>query len=133
VSDYKVEKIYDNGDVDVRFPDGSWARVKTTSTMTREDFDAEVWMYKPRPPTTAPSFLAEGQIGTASPLPEPIVGTIEVPVPLPVEASVPFPAWFINRVDAYGAPESQIEYITENGLEAWQAHVAEIKAMYPKE
>ena len=28
--------------------------------------------------------------------------------------------------------ESQIEFITENGLEAWQTKVAEIKARYPK-
>ena len=33
---------------------------------------------------------------------------------------------------AYGRPQEQIEYITENGLEAWQAKVAEIKAKYPK-
>jgi len=33
---------------------------------------------------------------------------------------------------AYGEPRKQIEFITENGLEAWQARVAEIKAKYPK-
>ena len=36
------------------------------------------------------------------------------------------------RVWAYGPPTDQIEFITENGLEAWQAKVAEIKAKYPK-
>ena len=37
-----------------------------------------------------------------------------------------------NRLSEYGSPESQIEFITENGLEAWQANVAEIKARHPK-
>tara|TARA_Y100000310_G_scaffold52110_2_gene47943 strand:+ start:202 stop:729 length:528 start_codon:yes stop_codon:yes gene_type:complete len=36
------------------------------------------------------------------------------------------------RVDAYGPVNSQIEFITENGLDAWQAKVAEIKARFPK-
>jgi hypothetical protein len=40
--------------------------------------------------------------------------------------------WLDNRKFAYGAPEEQLEFITENGLEAWQARVAEIKAKYPK-
>jgi len=37
-----------------------------------------------------------------------------------------------NRLHEYGPAESQIEFITENGLEAWQANVAEIKARHPK-
>jgi len=37
-----------------------------------------------------------------------------------------------KRMGEYGAVENQIEFITENGLEAWQAKVAEIKARYPK-
>ena len=32
----------------------------------------------------------------------------------------------------YGTPEHQIEFITENGLDAWQTKVAEIKAKHPK-
>ena len=40
--------------------------------------------------------------------------------------------WLEHRMEAYGRPENQIEFITENGLEAWQAKVAEIKAKYPK-
>jgi hypothetical protein len=36
------------------------------------------------------------------------------------------------RLQAYGDAVTQIEYITENGLEAWQTRVAEIKAEYPK-
>ena len=40
--------------------------------------------------------------------------------------------WLEGRIDEYGANAHQIEFITENGLEAWQAKVAEIKAKYPK-
>ena len=36
------------------------------------------------------------------------------------------------RVMLYGPVIGQIEFITENGLEAWQTKVAEIKAKYPK-
>ena len=38
-----------------------------------------------------------------------------------------------NRKAAYGSIEQQIEYITENGIEAWQTKVAEIKANNPKQ
>ena len=40
--------------------------------------------------------------------------------------------WQDSRAKAYGPPEEQIEYITENGLEAWQEHVAGIKLKFPK-
>lgn len=36
------------------------------------------------------------------------------------------------RAVEYGQAVDQIEFITENGLEAWQTKVAEIKAKYPK-
>ena len=39
--------------------------------------------------------------------------------------------WLEYRREAYGTPEKQLEFITENGLEAWQSKVAEIKAKYP--
>jgi hypothetical protein len=38
-----------------------------------------------------------------------------------------------KRIAEYGSVAKQIEYITENGLNAWQSKVAEIKAKYPKE
>lgn len=40
--------------------------------------------------------------------------------------------WIDSRAKAYGRPEEQIEFITENGLEAWQERVAEIKERFPK-
>ena len=38
----------------------------------------------------------------------------------------------IKRLNAYGDWRDQLEFISENGLEAWQTKVAEIKARYPK-
>jgi signal transduction protein with GAF and PtsI domain len=38
-----------------------------------------------------------------------------------------------NRLKEYGTIAQQIEYITENGLDAWQTKVNNIKAKYPKE
>tara|TARA_Y100000310_G_C20290501_1_gene626997 strand:- start:6 stop:533 length:528 start_codon:yes stop_codon:yes gene_type:complete len=40
--------------------------------------------------------------------------------------------WLENRIAAYEGVDDQIEFITENSLEAWQTKVAEIKAKYPK-
>ena len=40
--------------------------------------------------------------------------------------------WQMNRRQAYGEAGTQIEYITENGLAAWQTKVDEIKTKYPK-
>jgi hypothetical protein len=37
-----------------------------------------------------------------------------------------------NRIKEYGTMAQQIEYITENGLDAWQTKVNNIKAKYPK-
>ena len=61
-----------------------------------------------------------GSKSTASQKPEPVVEAEEIP------------EYLQNRQAAYGDVASQIEYITENGLDAWQKHVAEIKAKYPK-
>ena len=38
-----------------------------------------------------------------------------------------------NRIKEYGTMAQQIEYITENGLDAWQTKVNNIKVKYPKE
>jgi hypothetical protein len=37
-----------------------------------------------------------------------------------------------NRIKEYGTIAQQIEYITENGLDAWQTKVNTIKTKYPK-
>ena len=38
-----------------------------------------------------------------------------------------------NRQKEYGSIAEQLEYITENGLDAWQTKVQAIKSKYPKE
>ena len=38
-----------------------------------------------------------------------------------------------NRQKEYGTPQEMIEFITENGLEAWKTNVQSIKTKYPKE
>ena len=37
-----------------------------------------------------------------------------------------------KRIKEYGSIAEQIEYITENGLDAWQSKVNSIKTKYPK-
>ena len=38
-----------------------------------------------------------------------------------------------NRQKEYGSLAEQLEYITENGLDAWQTKVQTIKTKFPKE
>ena len=120
MTNYTIEKV-ENGIATVRYPDQSWAEIILSADMTEADLDAMAYDYRPKS-GVAPAFVTSGQTRTASPAPVDEVFT-----------EVVNPDWLQNRLDAYGSAASQIEYITENGLEAWQAHVAEIKAMYPKE
>lgn len=108
--------------VKVEFEDGSWANVVPTAGMTEEEFDSLVNEFAPK---TAASldFVSVGAKRVAS---------SHVPVEQSLEAQPENPQWLEDRLSAYGSATSQIEYITENGLDAWAAHVAEIKAMYPK-
>jgi len=66
-------------------------------------------------------------------LPDPIE---PAPNPDPPKEEEPEP-YVENYVDKrrklYGHYGQQLEFITENGLEAWQANVEEIKKIYPKE
>lgn len=115
--DYTIESVSDDGLATVRFTDGSWAEVLLATSMTEEDVDKLVWDFRPKA-GSVPSFVTEGQVRTAIP---------NVVTPPPTN-----PEWLQNRIDAYGSIDSQIEFITENGLEAWQAEVAQIKADNPK-
>ena len=49
------------------------------------------------------------------------------------EPRLPSDTYDLKRLREYGSTQSQLEFITENGLDAWQARVAEIKKKYPKE
>ena len=117
---YDIPEI-NNGVAKVQFSDGSWTFVELYEQMTEADLDDLV--YRIAPPYlrsgTTPSFLSAGTTRTAA----------EKPAEQHVDVR---PQWLQDRENAYGTVESQIEYITENGLEAWQAHVAQIKADNPK-
>jgi len=117
---YTVEEI-NNGIAKIAWSDGSWSFVEMTSDMTEADLDDAV--YRAIPPSlkigSVPAFVSEGATRTAA----------EKPLEPEIDDR---PAWLIARQDAYGSTEAQIEYITENGLDAWQTRVAEIKAANPK-
>ena len=119
--EYTIPEI-NNGVAKIQFSDSSWTFVELTADMTESDLDDIVFRITPPQLKTgeAPSFLKAGTTRTAA----------EMPIE---EAVDPRPKWLQDRQAAYGTLESQIEYITENGLEAWQTKVAQIKADNPKE
>ena len=120
MTQYNIEKIED-GIATVRYADNSWAELVLSSDMTQEDLDDLALQFAPKT-GVAPSFATVGFTSTAS----------AKPGPVEPEVVDDRPAWLIARQAAYGAVEAQLEYITENGLDAWQTKVAEIKAANPK-
>jgi len=120
MTQYNIEKI-EGGIATVRYADNSWAELVLSADMTQEDLDDLALQFAPKV-GVAPSFATVGFTSTASAKPEPVIAE-------PVDDR---PAWLIAREAAYGSLASQVEYITENGLEAWQTHVAEIKTANPK-
>ena len=119
--EYTIPEITD-GRAKIQWSDGSWTYLPLSSDMTEADLDELV--YQAIPPHLlvgeTPSFLSAGASRTAAAKPTESVAD-------------PRPQWLQDRQAAYGDVESQIEYITENGLEAWQTKVAQIKADNPKE
>ncbi len=95
-----------------------------TADMTEADLDDKAWEFRPKT-GAAPSFVNEGASRTAAEKPAPAE-------PVAENSQAPEPQWLTDRQDAYGGAISQLEYITENGLDAWQTYVAEVKAKYPK-
>lgn len=58
----------------------------------------------------------------------------EIPQPEPEPEPEPYVETYADkRLKEYGSAQEQLEFITENGLEAWQTHVASIKAKHPKQ
>ena len=117
---YSIPEI-NNGVAKVVFSDPSWTFVPLTADMSEPDLDDLVHRITPPHLKTGatPSFLSAGATRTAA----------EKPAETVVD---PRPQYVIDRLEAYGTPEQQIEYIAENGLEAWQTKVAQIKADNPK-
>jgi hypothetical protein len=116
---YTVDNITNNV-AKVRFDNGSFIYVELKSDWTEAEFDEQVlWQAPPevKGGSGTPSFLSEGASRTAAEQPAPAAET---------------PTWLDNRIAAYGTAEEQIEYITENGLSAWQTKVTQIKTDNPK-
>lgn len=113
--DYKITKR-DGAKATVEYPDGSWAEIDINSTTTKEGFDQMVKDFAPKSDAdVSVDWLEVGDKTTLEPI------TDEKP-----------PEWLLNRRLGYGDVTLQLEFITENGLDAWQAKVAEIKAANPK-
>jgi len=124
---YTVTKSDSNG-LTVEYENGSWAVLPVTIDMQPEDIDDLAAQFAPKE-TVAPSFISVGTQRSAVLKPdEGVVDDNDVEEDAPAET----PQWLIDRITAYGSTMSQLEYITENGLAAWQAHVDEIKAANPK-
>ena len=123
---YTIEKI-ENGVATFRYEDGSHAVVPLEADMEVADVDNLAFIYAPKS-GQAPACVEVGQVRAAVVKPEPEF--VDTPALAP-DVSAGIPQYILDRIAAYGGIDSQIEYITENGLEAWQAHVAEIKAQYP--
>ena len=121
VMKYEVTAV-NSGVVTVRYEDGSWAEVPLLSDMTPEQVDALILTFGPKN-HAVPSFISVGYTGAPQ-----AAAPDDVPSLPAVDTTM---AWFTARTDAYGPPSAQLEYITENGLEAWQAYVAQVKARYP--
>ena len=117
---YEVTEIKD-GIATIQFADKSYIYVELYADMTEEDLDDTIYRILPSnlKKGEKPDFLQVGQKRTACEKEE------EEPVD-------PRPKWLADRQDAYGIWDSQLEYITENGLEAWQEYVAKVKADNPK-
>ena len=122
---YTIEKI-ENGVALMRYEDGSYANITLEADMTLEQVDDIAFAYAPKT-GASPDNIAVGHTRVAQAKPYTPPEDVEDEDAKGVET----PEYLHNRILAYGDLSAQIEYITENGLDAWQAHVAEIKAKYP--
>jgi DNA-directed RNA polymerase len=101
---------------------GAWAEIGMEDDLTQELFDIRAASYVTKV-FAKPAWAVAGGAERDAVVPEPTAAAEEE-----LEA---LPAWLTARQDAYGTSQSQLEYITENGLEAWQEHVAAIKLTNP--
>ena len=116
--DYKIT-ARDGSKVTIEYTDGSWAELDINSTTTKSHFEQMVKDFAPK--TNADVTVDWLSVGDKTTTEEEEV--VEPPSD---------PDWLIARLSAYGTHSEQLEYITENGLDAWQTKVAEIKAANPK-
>jgi hypothetical protein len=114
---YKIKTI--TGSVaTVEYSDGSWAELDINSTTTKSHFEQMVKDFAPK--TDADVSVDWLTVGDKAIAEEAEAEQTEMA------------EWLMNRLTAYGSHSTQLEFITENGLDAWQTKVAQIKADNPK-
>ena len=118
---YTITELTD-GNAVVTFADGAWANVPVLATDTKAVFETRVQGYATKTTGSNPAWIAASQTGSVTQEAYSDAGS----------GGTGNPAWLDARIAAYGAMASQLEYITENGLAAWQAQVATIKSNNPK-
>lgn len=124
--DYEIKALV-SGSARVEFADGAWADVPILNGDTKSQFEIRVATYATKTTDNPPEWANVGDTGTVT---QP---TLASSVGVYDDSNAPVePDWLKGRKDEYGSLDSQIEYITENGLDAWQTEVARIKAKYPQ-
>tara|TARA_R100001369_G_scaffold41040_1_gene67150 strand:- start:582 stop:983 length:402 start_codon:yes stop_codon:yes gene_type:complete len=131
---YTIREIKD-GVATIDFADGAWAEVPMVESDTVETFNSKVGDYETKA-YTAPSWAASEASIDGSVVERESVWDARNPqeliIPDDEDESVSI-EWLSDRVNAYGPVSTQIEFIVENGLDAWIEEVKQIKADNPKE
>ena len=123
---YTIREIND-GIATIDFADGAWATIPMSSSQTEAEFDNIVLGFATKTGVKPSWAVVNGAERTAAAA----AAAVDEPDPGIGEGPPPNPAWLDARTEAYGKTVAQIEYITENGLEAWQEYVAAIKLANP--
>jgi len=131
---YTIREIKD-GVATIDFADGAWAEVPMVESDTVETFNSKVGDYETKA-YTAPSWAESEASIDGSVVERESVWDARNPqeliIPDDEDESVSI-EWLSDRVNAYGPVSTQIEFIVENGLDAWIEEVKQIKADNPKE
>ena len=122
---YTITELTD-GNAVVTFADGAWANVPVLTDDTQEVFEERVQGFATKTVGENPAWIAASQTGSVTQVA--LGDEIE---PITSIEGEELPDWLQARKDAYGGWASQLEYITENGLAAWQEEVAAIKLANP--
>tara|TARA_R110001592_G_scaffold357372_1_gene660365 strand:+ start:349 stop:714 length:366 start_codon:yes stop_codon:yes gene_type:complete len=117
---YTITELTD-GNAVITFADGAWANVPVLTADTKDTFEERVQGYATKTFGSNPAWIAVNQTGSVT----------QVAYADTDGSETDNPAWLDARIAAYGSLASQIEFITENGLTAWQEEVAAIKLANP--
>ena len=140
---FTIREIKD-GVATVDFEDGAWAEVPMEEADTEDSFRHKASAYATKKFVAPEWSNAEASIDGAT-IERTIASIAEDGEPdlpelgksspdkdsLGRAIAVETPPWLLARLAAYGTHRSQLEFITENRLEAWQKEVAAIKKANP--